>query len=68
MTRTPQKQGAGTGVRAGGSGRARKGIRMGKTSAENSSTTNEMPLLNIMRIIRPQAKRSECLIIPHYVE
>ena len=30
VTRTPQKQGAGTGVRAGGSGRARKGIRMGK--------------------------------------
>ena len=30
MGRIPQKQSAGTGVRAGGSGRARKGIRMGK--------------------------------------
>ena len=30
MTRTPQKQGAGTGMRASGSGRARKGIRTGK--------------------------------------
>ena len=30
MTRTPPKQGAGTCMRAGGSGRARKGNRMGK--------------------------------------
>ena len=30
VSRTPQKQGAGTGVRAGGSERARKGNRMGK--------------------------------------
>ena len=29
VTRTPPKQGAGTGMRASGSGRARKGIRMG---------------------------------------
>ena len=29
VSRTPPKQSAGTGVRAGGSGRARKGIRMG---------------------------------------
>ena len=30
MGRTPPKQGAGTCMRAGGSERARKGIRMGK--------------------------------------
>ena len=43
VSRTPPKQSAGTGVRAGGSGRARKGIRMGKHQRRTAAPPPRCP-------------------------
>lgn len=43
VTRTPQKQGAGACMRAGGSGRARKGIRMGKHQQRTAAPLPRCP-------------------------
>ena len=43
VDRTPQKQGAGTGMRASGSGRARKGIRTGKHQQRTAAPPPRCP-------------------------
>ena len=43
VDRTPQKQGAGTCMRAGGSERARKGIRMGKHQQGTATPRTRCP-------------------------
>lgn len=44
VSRTPPKQGAGTGVRASGSGRARKGIRTGKHQQRTADHPRDAPI------------------------